>query len=69
MFAKYIPIMTAKQLLMQDWILSEIEKRGLQFLLTEDQRKQEYTRWLKKPEAYKQRVRNINRENAAKGVE
>jgi len=43
---------------MRDWTMSEIEKRGLQFLL-DDKRKKEFVRWTKKPEEYKNSIRKI----------
>jgi hypothetical protein len=46
--------------LLEDFKYSEIEKRGLQFLLTPSQQKG-YIAWLKRPEAYRERVKSLNR--------
>jgi hypothetical protein len=43
----------------QDWKFSEIEKRGLQFLLRGSDKLQ-YEVWLNRPYWYKEHIRNAN---------
>ncbi len=56
--SKLRPEMFDKVELSRDAVFAAIERRELQFLL-EGQERQEYQRWLKKPKAYKQMVRNL----------